>query len=659
MATESILVKTKDNCVIVFSIDYANAAEKARMTHECESLCSSINYAEGFSITTSHGITYDAQNSQFLNKEILGYHYHKNPHNYRNEMASDSYPMEVSQPNTIHFSKTIPDTDVSEVIKNIGYRLEAKDYLCQVRRVGDNYEVLNYQKTRAAVYQGENRIEFTRHHYQFPPAEYAELQAMISAFDSAKRANPLLDIYDYARDNIARGRSYNLFKVYADEYTRTQHLDTTVEHELKHIKNGIFYHGLSLKKDAKRLSVEDCYRISVEDERSAYMSQMVSSINKYLKGGNLNDFSMFDNDSDTIRNELQALSSDAEKIAYATNLPLLTKKMLEHFKSAHKNDYDINQFPESTANMVDTQPVTAAIDGDRSWFKKLRSLYYNFEIYNPRTGRTEPKDLAQYITPDLDVEITDEVSRTIIEPLKNTMQNKVNTVATQVANGDINPELIEPAKALMRDTVHQSTYINQVDNFRVSTLYDDEAENTPTPHQPSEPEQAPIPTDRSDWSDNLQAFWRNVDGYQEVAKNNVEYKFKVHDATVKYSSPHQVEVSSNAEYDLYNKLMQEPTNKNKKVEFLDTLSKEQALMLYIACVNNGRQMTGAVPTDLSEINNLRGIPATELRKFQQRISESGQQTAQPTNSQPTPQRQNSSSVSRMNQIMMKKRFMGR
>ena len=69
--------------------------------------------------------------------------------------------------------------------------------------------------------------------------------------------------------------------------------------------------------------------------------------------------------------------------------------------------------------------------------------------------------------------------------------------------------------------------------------------------------------------------------------------------------------------------------KNNTIEFASTLSKEQALMLYVACVNYGRKMSGCVPKDLSGINKLKGVPSAELNKFNHRTgNNSTQQSAQ-------------------------------
>ena len=109
--------------------------------------------------------------------------------------------------------------------------------------------------------------------------------------------------------------------------------------------------------------------------------------------------------------------------------------------------------------------------------------------------------------------------------------------------------------------------------------------------------------------------------------------FQINDATVRYTGKKKVELSSNADYALYDKMLKEPSNRAAPVEFLDTLTDRQKLLLYIACVNNGRRMTGHVPTNLSGIAHLSGIPEAELNRFRHR-----QQSMQST-PQPTPQRQ--------------------
>ena len=234
------------------------------------------------------------------------------------------------------------------------------------------------------------------------------------------------------------------------------------------------------------------------------------------------------------------------------------------------------------------------------------------------------KNLAQYIAPDNEVLITPEIDGMIIEPAKQVLQQKINKISTQITRNEVNPSLVTAAKSLMRDNLRNAKFINQIDGFSVSRLYDDvlPADGEQLPVQPQ------IPSDKASWSDGLKAYWQNTDGYEELAKNNLEYKFKINNAMVSYSAPDKVKISTNAEFNIYMKALKEPSTKNMPVEFLNTLSREQALMLYVACINCGRKPVGNVPQDLSGIEKFSGIPLPELQKFQYRNSGGKQQKQQ-------------------------------
>ena len=631
MTTESLLVKTKDNHVIVFSIEYSNAAEKMRITTQCQNACKDKTFSECYnsgSVVANADIDY--KNTEFLQKEISGYHFRKEPAEYRNDLNTANMP--PCPADTIQFDYTVPDNSVPEVFKNIGGKITTKDCTYDVYFDGEEYVARDFKKTTAIFYENENKIEIVRNQFHFPPQEYAELQTMIRRFEAARAANPNLNISDFM-NGISDKKSKSLFKIYADEYKRVQHHDKTIAHEIKHLKNKVFYDGLSIKNDVKRLSVEDCYCLSVENERSAYLEQLVNGINKYLKGGNYNDYSMFDEFSGDFAQTLKNCASDEERIAMATNMGLIVDYAVKKFNAAHKESYDNGQFIENTKILAGMQPVTAPEDIDGAWFKKIRSMYYNFEIYNPQTGRMEHRNLAQYIKPEWEVsaenyvikaeENSNEADRTvdivgtIINPAKDALQEKINNISDDASQGKINTSLVGMARALMRDSVNQSAFLNEIDNFRIASLYDN-SDN----YDPNLPPQPEIPNDHADWSDDLQRYWQQVDGYHEIAKNNLEYKFTVNNATISYKNRHEAEISDNAGYDLYVKMLAEPTNKARKVEFMDTLSEEQALTLYVACINSGRVPTGKVPTDLSKIERMSSIPEAAKQTFRQRMSQS-------------------------------------
>ncbi|MCQ2735028.1 MAG: hypothetical protein MJ212_03655, partial [Alphaproteobacteria bacterium] len=214
---------------------------------------------------------------------------------------------------------------------------------------------------------------------------------------------------------------------------------------------------------------------------------------------------------------------------------------------------------------------------------------------------------------------------------RNALQEKINKTSEDAAQGKINTSLVEMARSLMRDSLNQTTFLNEIDNFRITSLYDNSNENDPN-LQP----QHEIPCDHADWSDDLQRYWQQVEGYREISKNNLEYKFAINNATISYKNRHEAEVSDNAGYDLYVKMLSEPTNINRKVEFLDTLKEEQALTLYVACINSGRIPTGNVPTDLSKIDGMASIPEEAKQIFRQRMAQTqSQQQVNRNSRQPT------------------------
>ena len=113
----------------------------------------------------------------------------------------------------------------------------------------------------------------------------------------------------------------------------------------------------------------------------------------------------------------------------------------------------------------------------------------------------------------------------------------------------------------------------------------------------------------------MQKYWSGFEGYKETAKNNEEYSFKIKNQAVKYTSPNNVKMGKTCHYEMYKRLIEEPSNAKATIRFENTLSEDQALMLYVACVNAGRKMRGNIPTDLSKIDSMITIPQAERDKF--------------------------------------------
>ena len=381
-------------------------------------------------------------------------------------------------------------------------------------------------------------------------------------------------------------------------------------HEFHHIKNLMVFNGIFLKDNAKRLTAENTYRLEVENERSAYLAETIECINRYLKGGNLDDYSAFDNFCQDLPDELQTMT-DAQKVAYLSDMDKIVNWSLEHFDEVKREFYDKNQFNDTTKIHLLSQPFDLPEDVSGEQFRLMRSAYYSIAVYNPATGRTETRSLSHYIKPENEVQITAENIADIIEPAKQKYESKKQDFITDSNTAGVDANLLDEARAAMRHSLRAPHVISEAQTINVADLVEgkplaDEHNPTPSPH---------IPDDKADWSDDLQKYWSKFEGYKETAKNNAEYSFKIKNQAVKYTSQNQVTMGKTCHYEMYKRLVEEPSSAKKTVRFENTLSEEQALMLYVACVNSGRKMRGDIPTDLSKIEAMVTIPQAERDKF--------------------------------------------
>ena len=275
-------------------------------------------------------------------------------------------------------------------------------------------------------------------------------------------------------------------------------------------------------------------------------------------------------------------------------------------------------------------PMSAEYDTNREEFFKRRSLYYRYELYNPQSGNYEYKNFTPFINSSREVYLSQDNITNIIEPCRQIVTRRLAEFNRDKSRGEINPMLVEEAKALMRDNLHKSRLINNINGIEVSDLADDNRQPVSQPAQQ--------PRNPTVWSRGLEAYWSKFEGYKEIANTEREYSFSIKEGTIKYTEQSKVQVSKDAQYDAYVKLLQEPSNKSKPIIFKDTLTEEQALKLYVACVNSNRIMKGAVPRDLKKLSSLRDIPAADLQRCVQAIGQNENKKA-PVQKRIMPQRE--------------------
>lgn len=627
MAIEKLLVATADNHIVALDVEYQHEAEKERKKLQYQRFCESLNFTDFFNRYNSYLSSVsvssfekelfsqlDADNTNFLEVEIAHPNLDKQINNYKNDLNTNNYPAYIAnQPNVLHFDNSIPDTEIPPLIKNLGFNIEAQDNVYDVvfDAAKNEYKVKDFNLRRATVYNKERKINFVRNHFRFPPQEFKTITKLIDSWNKAHQKWPFLNIYHFL-PKITDAKARSLFKIYADEYSIVSHRVLSLKHELTHIKNEALLAGAGLKKSAKRLSVEDYYRLQVEDERSAYLSQVVNAANMYVQKGDPNDTSMFDGESRKLVKTLRTLPED-KRFELVRKPEVLLETAFNAFEQNHRKNYDAKQFKKNMNLEMQKVPLSAPLDNDRSEYFLYRSLLYRFRLYNPQTKAFEETNFTPYITSAQEVCINDDNRKNIIEPCEQKLTRRLAEYNRDVSRGKINADLVPLAKSIMLDNLHKPQFINKINGMDISLLAEErtsptENTNNSTNSQPAE------------WSKNLKQYWSKFDGYNELSNNQNEYSFALNNSKVRYTDKDKVELSRDADYDVYVKLLKEPSNKNKPVIFKDTLTKEQALKLYVACVNNNRQMKGTLPKDFSQLRKLKGVPAEDLKKCQQSIS---------------------------------------
>lgn len=645
MSKETMLLATADNHVIAVELEYYNNAEKSRKMRLYEHYCENLNYHDfyqmfnNFARSNSYGsalekevfLQVDSQNTDFLNREITGYDFVKSPQLYENNVIANNYPSNIAaKANTVHFDNHVDDDDIPQLIKNLGYKIEPEDNVYDVRYNAaiQQYETVGLKRRRASVNVSKKRVKLIRNHFTFQPAEYALLQRLLSDWNNQRHTNPNLTIGKFCK-TISDAKERSLFTVYAMEQTNVNHRILLLRHELTHVKNSALQAGFGLKKGAKRLSVEDYYRLQVEDERSSYLSQVVNAANIYLKNGNPQDFTMFDGESGSLVAALKKMP-ESSRFSYVSNPENLIDTAFKSFAKNHRNEYDSLQFVNNMKLEMQRIPMSAEYDANREEFFKRRSLYYRYQLYNPQSGNYEYKNFTPFINSSREVYLSQDNITNIIEPCRQIVTRRLAEFNRDKSRGEIKPMLVEEAKALMRDNLHKSRLINNINGIEVSDLADDNRQPVSQPAQQ--------PRNPTVWSRGLEAYWSKFEGYKEIANTEREYSFSIKEGTIKYTEQSKVQVSKDAQYDAYVKLLQEPSNKSKPIIFKDTLTEEQALKLYVACVNSNRIMKGAVPRDLKKLSSLRDIPAADLQRCVQAIGQNENKKA-PVQKRIMPQRE--------------------
>ena len=619
MSMQKVMFHTKDNKIIVADIDFEGyddtrkRLELQRIQHYFEQysyndIASHYNNRNNMPDADKKILSLrDGANTTFVNSYSKGFDYVKNRAAYQNNVGASNFPSHAQKPNTLHFDYSISDSVVPEFIKNLGFTIEPEEVMTNINVDDPDFEEkFNKQKARMDVSSSHKRVRIFRNHYTFPPADYVRLKKLINSYNAL---SPKPDMDEYL-SSLANIRDQKLFYVYSSEIEYLKNIETMLQHEFHHVKNRMVFNGMMNKPDVKRLTAENIYRLEVENERTAYLSETIECINRYLKGGNLSDYSAFDNFCADLPEKIKNMT-DSQKVAYLTDMDKVVNYALERFADKKRDWYDEHQFKSTTESSLLSQPMDVPEDLNGEQYRLMRSAYYSIAVYNPATGKTETRNLSKYIAPENDVQINSEQRRKIIWPAKRKLQDKLDAFHKDSQGKDL--ILLDEARAFYRHQMRTPRIIAEAQTINVADLVDGKAQ--PDDHNPAPTPPTPVADDKAGWSDELQKYWSKFEGYKQINKNNNEYSFAIKNQDVCYTAENKVNLSQNCKYEMYDRLVKEPSGAKRAILFKDTLSEEQALMLYVACVNNGRKMRGVLPKDLSLVETMEAIPQAERDKF--------------------------------------------
>ncbi len=553
----------------------------------------------------------DVHKTNILNEQIRSFSYKKQPDKFRNYLNQPyKHPLILGD---LNFQ--IKDEDIPNDVKNLGCTLEPEDrfwkavwnekeekYEYFLRNNKGVYEKQPFDRTRAMCI--DKSIIVMRNHFEFEP-EISEA-----------RRNEIIN--DYKNGKMPTDKKEKAFlDIYKNEKNNNDKLKEIIYHEYKHIKNSMFFETVYLNRENKQLSLNDLYRICIEDERSSYLSSTINKVNEYLKCGvrenKWDDIECFNTDQDIKIYEILKNKTNEERKEFLKNPKNYINFTLEYFTTELQNLYDINQISKHEENgkeikgtMIDALLATAANlpvdEGDISeTFKNLQKLYYHFAFYNPDTDMFEQRFASNYINEENEVKLTAYAQNKIIPDAQKEFQNRKDNYE-KVQNTEID-ELIKIGRRVMRSGKVESVnannlFIESYDADEIS-LYTNE--------------------NNAGWSNNFEQYYKQLENYQKITKNNEEYKFKLGEDIVCYTSDNTLQVSENSQYKTYLAILNEPSNKGTTINFMNNLTKEQSLMLYAACLACGRKMKGNLPQNLDGLENLHNIPTDIIQKMKNEL----------------------------------------
>ena len=368
-----------------------------------------MNYTEFLEISKKDSII-DEKLTMHLNSEFPPISLPLKSKNFKNNLAQIDNIIDTN--NEYHIPVNIypiKDNEIPSIIKQSGYTLD-KD----IRDVFVNFD----EDGKISFFDKDGNL-MPRNDIFISKGAFIEPQAMYIKFNIPRFILKKEDYEQYIknqknspkrqeeRKNVS-SKEYSIINFVKEIKDKPQEILLSLMHESKHLEDEIRISHRQLCINAKKLSMEDAYKIEIEKERSTSFFEIITAINRYLETGNTDLLNVCRKKNMYLNLRLARKNTEnVEKIL--SNYKQLFKETLEYWNTHLFPEY-VNQCYQITTAKAASY-IFLPQDKNHEEYMKQHSLLYTFHVYNPKTKNYETKDFSSLI--DCEPQISKEIKNAL------------------------------------------------------------------------------------------------------------------------------------------------------------------------------------------------------------------------------------------------------
>lgn len=276
-------------------------------------------------------------------------------------------------------------------------------------------------------------------------------------------------------------------------YFKTHYLDIgqkhySTAHECRHVLNWLNLTRRRQDSASGALSIENHLRLLENDEKSAHLAETLLGVKRFYTKNR--DFRVFPSKCQWLVKELKKLPPD-EVDAKLQDMNYIVNGTLRNWNKNYSKGYRGRggQFEQMLLNMGWDYPPYQ-IGNDEAEYLAQRSLLFTFEVYNPKTKKSEIKDLSAFIQQDVDVS----KQQKLITRVEKQINNRRKQLARMGITADICAQMQQGTLPHNYTTQEPAPQPQQQQPAKPQQQQPTPTAPTPTPNKPKPtPTSAPAP----------------------------------------------------------------------------------------------------------------------------------------------------------------------